>query len=182
MWLKCFNKTRLFAWNENHKNIYSLPNLTFCTQDLAAFSLTLTKIIAGLSRMCAWVITMSNLIPRAFHVHPFFGEKGNGNGVQFVKFLLQVEIRKNPKNPSFIPQTLNVKFIFNTRKLAHLIQWQRRKLRSLTESTWQLNQVHPGVGPLTSPGDLPLGSLRCLRLPCNHDLKFKRRMSNLFSS
>ena len=61
---------------------------------------------------------MCNHVPRAFHVHPLFGEKGNGNEVQIVKFLLQVETTKNPRilpiNSSFISQTLNVKFIFKT--------------------------------------------------------------------
>ena len=53
----------------------------------------------------------------------------------------------------------------------------RCKIRFLTQSTWQLNQVHPGVGPLTSPGDLSLGSLHRhhLTLLCNRDLKFERR-------
>ena len=46
--------------------------------------LTVTKIFAGLSRISA-VINKGNLVPRAFHVLPLFGKKGNGNELLYVE-------------------------------------------------------------------------------------------------
>ena len=74
----------LFAWNQNHKTVFSLPNLTFSYPRPRSFLVNADQNNCRFKQNERKV----NLVPGAFHIHPLFGKKGNGDEVQVVKLLL----------------------------------------------------------------------------------------------
>ena len=78
----------LFAWNQNHKTVFSLPNLTFSYPRPRSFLVNADQNNCRFKQNERKVINKGNLVHRAFHVHPLFGKKGNGDEVQVVKLLL----------------------------------------------------------------------------------------------